>query len=86
MTRKQVWAPRQLPQIHPAIDRTYGLVIFLFNVCGALIVVTIVMLVEITRSLASNLAAEEVVLVYAPSWYYNKSMELSDEMLYESIL
>ena len=86
MTRKQVWAPRHLPQIHPAIALIYGLVIFLFNVCGALIVVAIVILVGITRSLASNLAAEEVVLVYAPSWYYNMSMELSDEMLYDSIL
>ena len=89
MTRKQVWAPRQLPLIHPAIGWIYGLIIFLFNVCSALlplVVVAIVILVSITRSFASYLAAEEVVLVYAPSWYYNMSMELSDEAFYDSIL
>ena len=88
MTRKQVWAPRQLPQIHPAIDLIYGLIIFLFNVGGALLlllVVAIVILVSITRSFAFYLAAEEIALV-APLWFYNMSMELSDETIYDSLL
>ena len=74
MTKKQVWTPRQLPQIHPAIRWTYGILIVLFIVCAALIV-------GVTSSFGLSLAAEQVVTVHS-SMYYNMSMGLPDDMIY----
>ena len=69
MTKKQVWTPRQLPQIHPAIRWTYGILIVLSIVCAALIV-------GVTSSFGLSLAAEQVVTVYS-SVYYNMTMGLT---------
>ena len=74
MTKKQVWTPRQLPQIHPAIGWTYGILIVLSIVCGAVIV-------GVTSSFGLSLAAEQVVTVHSPM-YYNMSMGLQDDMIY----
>ena len=74
MTKMQVWTPRQLPQIHPAIGWIYEILILLSIVCGALIV-------GVATSFGLSLAAEQVVTVYS-SMYYNKSMEFQDDMIY----
>ena len=74
MTKKQVWTPRQLPQLHHAIGWIYGIPLLLSIVCGALIV-------GVTSSFGLSLAAEQVVTVYSPM-YYNMSMGLQDDMIY----
>ena len=76
MTQKRVWAPRQLPQLHPAILVFYGIILLLCTVCIAVIV-------GISFSFGVHLTAGQVVTVYSPSYlYYNMSMAISDDFLY----
>ena len=75
MTEKQVWTPRQLPQIHPALGLIYGIPLLVSIVCAALIV-------GVTSSFGFYLAAEQVVTVYSPM-YYNMSMGLQDDVIYK---
>ena len=75
MTRKQVWTPRQLPQIHPALGLMYGIPLLVSLAIGAL-------LVGVTSSFGFYLVKEHAVTVYS-SIYYNMSMGLKDEIMYD---
>ena len=77
MTRKRVWAPRQLPHIHPAIDCFYGIALFLCTVCAAIVAIGIF-------GTFGYFATFQVVNVYSPHLYYNMSMRISDEVIYNS--
>ena len=78
MTQKGVWAPRQLPQLHPAIEILYGITLLLCTVCVAVIV-------AISSFFGVYLAGEHVATVYSNSLYYNMSMMLPDTgVLYSS--
>lgn len=77
LTKKQVWAPQQLPQLHPSIKLIYIIVLLLCTVCGVLIV-------GLTSLFGLFLIGEQVVFVYSPSsLYHNMSMNLVDKAFYD---
>ena len=78
LTKKQVWAPRQLPQLHPTIRRMYGITFLLCTVCGAL-------MVGLTSFFGLYLVTEQVVTVYSPSSLYNMSMNIEDYYFYDRL-
>ena len=77
MTQKRVWAPRQLPQLHPALQ--FYMELLLCTVCIAVIV-------GISFSFGVYLAAGQVVTVYSPYVYYKMSMAIPDEMFHSNDL
>ena len=76
LTKKQVWAPRQLPQFHPAIKMIYVIILLLCTACGT-------MIVTLASFCGLQLLAHHAATVYSPSsLYHNMSMLLYDEFFY----
>ena len=75
LTKKQVWAPRQLPQFHPAIELIYGTTLLLCTVCCAL-------LTGLTSFFGLYLLSEQVIIVYSSPLYFNMSMLFLGETFY----
>ena len=71
MTEKRVWSPRQLPYLHPVIERLYGITLFVCTVCAAIIALGIL-------STIGYLAVEQVTVYSSSHLYYNMSMKLPD--------
>ena len=73
LTKKQVWAPRQLPQFHPTIELMYVITIFLCTLCGALAIFC-----------RLYLLTDQAAIVYSPfSLYDNISMLFYDDFFYD---
>ena len=74
LTKKKVWAPRQLPHLHPIIELMYKSALHLCTIC----------VIAILTMFGLLLLNEQVKNVDSPySLYHNMSMGLIDNVIYD---